>query len=427
MRVAVIGAGIIGVTTAYELACEGLDVTVYEQHASVAAESSFANAGVLAPGYVTPWAAPGMPWKVMRQLFSRHAAVRLGGIGVLAQTPWLWHWWRSCARDVHQRNRATMQRLAHYSRAHQIALTKELHLEYEQAPGYLVLLRSAREVQLAQFGLRLLDELGVAHTLVDAERARAIEPGLNPGTELAAALHLPQDGVGNCRQFAHLIKARAQQLGVQFRFDHHVQRIVPGPRPTVALELPRHDGDTRIEAPPPFDAIVVCAGHLAASLLTPLGVRLPLAPIHGYSITAPLRQREGYSDAAPRAGLMDERYKVAITRLGQRIRVAGGAELGGRPGTHNKAALRTLYQVLEDWFPGAAVTSKAQHWKGTRPMLPDGPPVIGPSGSAGVWLNAGHGSSGWVLACGSARLVADMVTRRTSAIDAQGLALSRLQ
>ena len=273
----------------------------------------------------------------------------------------------------------------------------------------------------------LLDELGVAHTLVDAERARAIEPGLNPDTELAAALHLPQDGVGNCRQFAHLIKARAQQLGVQFRFDHHVQRIVPGPRPTVALELPRHDGDTRIEAPPPFDAIVICAGHLAASLLTPLGVHLPLAPIHGYSITAPLRQREGYSDAAPRAGLMDERYKVAITRLGQRIRVAGGAELGGRPGTYNKAALRTLYQVLEDWFPGAAVTSKAQHWKGTRPMLPDGPPVIGPSGSAGVWLNAGHGSSGWVLACGSARLVADMVTRRTSAIDAQGLALSRLQ
>ena len=176
-----------------------------------------------------------------------------------------------------------------------------------------------------------------------------------------------------------------------------------------------------------FDGVVICAGVQANALLKGIGLRLPLAAVHGYSVTAPIRHVDGLPPPGPRSALMDERYKVAITRLGQRIRVAGGAELGGRPGTHNKAALRTLYQVLEDWFPGAAVTSKAQHWKGTRPMLPDGPPVIGPSGSAGVWLNAGHGSSGWVLACGSARLVADMVTRRTSAIDAQGLALSRLQ
>lgn len=427
MRIAVIGAGIVGVTTAYELACDGHEVIVYERHSSVAAETSFANAGVLAPGYVTPWAAPGMPWKVMRQLFSTHAAVRFGGWNALAQAPWLWRWWRSCARAAHQANRSTLQRLAHYSRERQLELTKTLQLEYEQRQGYLVLLRKARDVARAHAGLRLLGELGVAHTLVDAEQARKIEPALNPDTALAAAIHLPQDGVGNCRQFAHLLKAQAQQHGALFRFEHQVRRIVPGPRPTLEFDLPGHEGDTRIEAPPAFDAIVVCAGHQAATLLTPLHVRVPLAPIYGYSITAPVRHLETHPDMAPRAGLMDETYKVAITRLGQRVRVAGSAEIGGHAKVHNQAVLRTLYRVLDDWFPGAAVTSQAQAWKGARPMLPDGPPVIGASGAAGLWLNLGHGSSGWALSCGSARLLADLVSGRAPAIDAAGLDLARLR
>jgi D-amino-acid dehydrogenase len=425
LRVAIVGAGIVGVTTAYELARDGHEVIVYEQHSSVAAETSFANAGVLAPGYVTPWAAPGMPWKVARQLMRQHAAVRLGGWNAIGQLPWAWRWWRSCGRSLHQTRRATMQALAHYSRERQQALTQELHLGYEQRQGYLVLLREKRDVQAAQAGLRLLGELGVAHALVDAERARQIEPALNPAMGLAAAIHLPQDGVGNCRQFAHLLKAQALQHGALFRFEHVVRRIVPGARPTLAFELPAHEGDTRIEAPPAFDAIVVCAGHRAASLLAPLRVRLPLAPIYGYSITAPLRHLEAHADIAPRSGLMDETYKVAITRLGQRVRVAGLAEIGGQAKVHNEAALRTLYKVLDDWFPGSAVTARAQAWKGARPMLPDGPPIVGASGSPGVWLNLGHGSSGWALACGSARLLADLVEGRKPAIEPAGLQLSR--
>ena len=426
MRIAIIGAGIVGVTTAYELASDGHEVIVYERHSAVAGETSFANAGVLAPGYVTPWAAPGMPWKVMRHIFSRHAPVRFGGWNALTQLPWMWRWWRACSRPVHNANRATLQRLAHFSRERQAGLSTSLRLDYEQSQGYLVLLRTARDAAMARAGVQLLTELGVTHELVDASRARQIEPGLHAATPLAAAIHLPQDGVGNCRQFAHLMKAHAQQRGALFRFEHRVKLIVPGDRPSLEMELMRQEGDTQLEPPPPFDAIIVCAGHQSPALLAPLGVRVPMAPIYGYSVTAPLRHVEGHADIAPRAGLMDEKYKVAITRLGQRIRVAGTAEIGGRHKVHNEAALRTLYRVLEDWFPGAAVMSKAQPWKGARPMLPDGPPLIGVSAAPGVWLNLGHGSCGWALSCGSARVIADLVAGRTPAIDVQGLSLARL-
>lgn len=426
MRVAVIGAGIVGVTTAYELACDDHEVIVYERHGAVAAETSFANAGVLAPGYVTPWAAPGMPWKVLRQLFDRHAAVRFGGWNAIARLPWLWRWWRACRPEVHLANRSAMQSLARYSRERQLEMSTRLRLDYEQADGYMVLLRGAREAAMAQAGSKLLTELGIAHQWMEGTRARQLEPGLNPATPLEAAIHLPQDGVGNCRQFAHLLKAQAQARGVDFRFDHHVRRITPGAHVALSFDRQRHDGDTLVEPPRPFDAVVVCAGLDSARLLAPLTLHLPLAPVYGYSVTAPLRHLESYPDLGPRSALMDEKYKVAISRLGQRIRVAGSAEIGGSSGQINEAALRTLYRVLDDWFPGAAQVAQAQPWKGARPMLPDGPPVIGASGLPGVWLNLGHGSSGWALSCGSARVLADQLLGRKPAIDAQRLALSRL-
>jgi D-amino-acid dehydrogenase len=418
MRIAVVGAGIVGVTTAYELAAEGHEVVVLERRGSVAAETSFANAGVIAPGYVTPWAAPGMPLKVMRQFFGSHAAIRLAGLSTLRELPWMWRWWRACRPRVYGVNRPAMQRLARFSRERLLELTRTLRLDYEQQPGYLVLLRGPRELRQAQAGLALLRDQGVAHELVDAARARHIEPSLHPATPLEAAVHLPQDGVGNCRQFAHLIKGEAQRLGARFRFDTTVRRVHAGSRP--ALELV--DGE-RLEA----DAVVVCAGVDAATLLAPLGVKLPLAPVYGYSITAPLRAVDGGDQVGPRAALMDERYKVAISRLGQRVRVAGSAELGGRLDQLREAPLATLYKVLDDWFPGAALTREAQAWKGARPMLPDGPPVLGASGVPGVWLNLGHGSSGWALACGSARVVADQIAARPAAIDLTALEISRLR
>lgn len=418
MRVAIIGAGIVGVTTAFELAALGIEVTVFERRGSVAAETSFAIAGVVAPGYVAPWAAPGMPWTVLSHLMRRHAPVRFGGWGALGQLPWLWRWWRACRPQVHAANRAAMQRLAHFSRERLLELTRTLRLDYEQMPGFLVLLRTQRELALAQPGLALLRELGLRHDVVDAARCRLIEPALNQDTPLQAAIHLPQDGVGNCRHFAHLLKAEAQRLGARFRFDVDVRTVTTGTAP----ELTTGDGRTHA-----FDAVVVCAGVQANALLASIGIKLPLAPVHGYSVTAPLRHVDGHPHLGPRAAVMDEKYKVAITRLGQRVRVAGGAEIGGRLDRLDPAPLRTLYRVLDDWFPGAALTREAQHWKGARPMLPDGPPVLGESGAHGIWLNLGHGASGWALACGSARVLAERIAGREAPLDMTGLTAARLR
>ncbi len=420
MRIALIGAGIIGVTTAYELSADGHEVTVFERRSAVAAEASFANAGVLAPGYVTPWAAPGMRWKVFSQLFDRHAAVRFAGLSTLAQLPWIWRWWRACRPAVYRRNRAAMQALAHYSRQRMQELTRTLSLDFEQSQGYLVLLRSPRERARAEAGVALLREMGVSHEMVDADRARSIEPGLNPQTPLAGAIHLAQDGAGNCRHFAHLLKAEAQRLGAQFRFDHEVRQLEPGSRPRLAWRQAAQFGNAE------FDAAVVCAGVQANRVLGGCGLTLPLAAVHGYSITAPLRHFETAS-VGPRSAVMDERFKVAVTRFGQRVRVAGSAELGGSLTSTNAAAIATLYRVLDDWFPGAAQLRDTQVWKGARPMLPDGPPVLGESGAPGVWLNLGHGSSGWALSCGSARVLADRIAGRTATIDLANLGVDRLR
>lgn len=425
MRVAVVGAGIVGVTTAQALLEDGHDVTVYERLGSVATEASFANAGFLAPGYVTPWSAPGMLRKVLGQLFSADAAVRMAGMPAPALVSWLWRWWRACDAATYAANRAAMFALARDSLARTQALAKAHSIEHERGLGVLVLLRADPEVAQVRAGLALLAELDVNFHLVDAEACRRIEPALEPATPLMAGIHLPDAEVGNCRQFALQLKTQQQQAGVEFRLLHDVTRIDSGDGVTVHSRKVPSDADTSLGGAhgatdigprsERFDAAVVCAANGAPALVPSL--RLPLQPIHGYSITLPVRHHEAYPDMGPRSGLMDERYKVAIARLGDRVRVAGSAELGGTATTLREAPLATLYRVLQDWFPSATRQAQAQTWKGARPMLPDGPPAIGASDVPGVWINAGHGSSGWALACGSARLVADLLAGRACAVD----------
>lgn len=424
MRIAVIGAGIIGVTTAYELAADGHAVSVLEQRQAVATESSFANAGVVAPGYVSPWAAPWMPVKVLAGLFSSHSAVRFGS-GVLGSPVWMSRYLWACRKKTHQANRRRMQRLAMYSRERLDALTLVHGLEYEQQRGYMVLLRNAQDLARAQRGLPLLTELGVAHEILDPAAARLREPGLVETAPLHAALSLPGDLVGNCRQFAHVLKARAVAMGVQFRFGTHVTRISQSHGG--GLYWRDADDDSATPQAEAFDAIVLCTGQVPEGIARKLGIKLPVMPVYGYSLTAPVRHREGEPDPGPRSGIMDERFKVSISRLGQRIRVAGIAEIGTSPDVMRDGPLHTLYKVLGDWFEGAADFSKVQHWKGARPMLPDGPPVIGPSGRDKLWLNLGHGSSGWALSCGSARVLADQLCGRHPDIDIEGLGIGRLR
>jgi D-amino-acid dehydrogenase len=415
MKIAIVGAGIIGVTTAWELACDGHEVDVFERRGAAAEESSFANAGVVAPGYVSPWAAPGMRAKVLRSMFSTHGAVKLRWPVSRRDLGWISRWQRACKLETYLANRARMQRLAFYSRSRLHEVTEACELSYERSDGYLVLLRSKRETKMAQAGLELLRSAGTRFREIDADEARKIEPALSTETALAGAIHLPDDEVGNCRQFALLLKREAEALGANFHFNCDLAPL----RRAAPTEIALASGSEGHR----FDAVVVCAGLDSASFLAPLGLQIPLAPVYGHSVSANIREPLN----APRSAVMDERYKVAISRLGLRVRVAGSAELGGAPGTINAASLQTLYKVLQDWFPGAvSLQSGVQQWKGARPMLPDGPPILGASGIPGVWLNLGHGSSGWALSCGSARVLADLMGGRDAGIDLEGLGIERL-
>lgn len=416
MKIAVIGAGIIGVTTAYELACDGHEVTVLERRGAAAEETSFANAGIVAPGYVTPWAAPGMPRKVLKHLFSSHAPVKLGLPLSTRELAWMWQWYRACKLDTYLTNRTHLQRLAFYSRERLHQITADLKLDYERSDGCMVLLRSEQDSKGMQPGLQLLREAGIAFKEIDASAARKIENALNTETDFFGAIYLPDDEVGNSRQFALLLKNEAQRMGVKFSFNTTVTQIQSTAGVTLAIA----------DEPQPrqYDAAVLCAGLDSARLLDPLGLKIPLAAVYGYSVTATIREPLN----APRSAVVDERYKVTISRLGNRVRVAGCAELGGSPDKKNTRVLQTLYKVLHDWFPGAAhLSNGVQEWKGARPMLPDGPPILGASGIPGLWLNLGHGSSGWALSCGSARILADQLKGKPPALDVTGLGVKRLR
>jgi D-amino-acid dehydrogenase len=423
MRVAVIGAGIIGVTTAFELAVDGHQVTVFERRAAVAEETSFANAGLIAPGYVTPWAAPGMPGKVARHLLGKHAPVRISLPLSREEIDWMRQWYRACEMPAYAANRSRMQALAFYSRTRMRDISEHFQLEYDRSMGCMVLLRGEKDRKLAEPGLQVLRDGGVPFKELAPEEARAVEPALNPDTPFVGAIHLPDDEVGNCRQFALLLKNEAQASGVNFEFNTAVEPLNPASPGLLQVWLLGADAPTQRQ----FDAVMVCSGVDSAALLRPLGIDIPLAAVYGYSVSAAIREPLN----APRSAVMDERYKVAITRLGQRVRVSGSAEIGGSPEKKRASSLQTLYKVLHDWFPGAAAMagtrSGVQEWKGARAMLPDGPPLLGATGVPGVWMNLGHGSSGWALSCGSARVVADLMAGHTPEVDVEGLGIERLQ
>ena len=416
MKVAVIGAGVVGVSTAYELAADGHQVTVFERRSAAAEEASFANAGLLTLGTALPGPPSGMLATVVQGLFSRNAPVQLGWGLTGSELAWLWKQRRAQQPSAYLAHHARLQRLAGYSAERLQTLTHQLHLDYDRSEGSLLLLRTAKELAQAQPGLQWLREAGVAWQQLDAEAARRHEPALNADTPLAAAIHLPGDAVGNCRQFTMLLKPQAQQLGVQFEFNCTVARIEPAQAATIFI--------ANESAPRRFDAVVVCAGLASAALLRPLGLQIPLAAVAGYSLSAAIREPLN----APVSAVVDGQHQISIARMGQRVRVAGGITMGSRPDTKNPATIARLYKVLYDWFPGAAqLASNVQIWKGARPTLPDGTPLIGPSGLPGVWLNLGHGSYGWALASGSARATADLVAGRVPEVDMDGLGLERLR
>ena len=423
MHVIIIGAGAIGVCSAWYLRQAGFEVTVLERRGAPAQEASFGNAGVIAPGYVAPWAAPGMPGKIVRSLFQHASPVVFRPSADPAMWRWIVRWLRECNPESYRTNKLRMQRVAFYSRTCLHELRSALEIEYEQSRGYLQLFRTQRDLDLASPALALLRENNVPHQLIDAAGCRRIEPGLTDDTPLAGGLHLPEDESGNCPIFVRRLHQHAEAAGVQFRFQTEVARL----RRTdgrLTVELAALGGRARevLDA----DCVLLAAGVGSETLLRPLGLRLPLYPVKGYSATVMVTDEL----QAPLGALMDESYKVAITRMGNRLRVAGTAELGSRKLDLRPAALQTLIKVARDWFPVAGHYNAATLWAGARPMLPDGPPLIGATRVPGLFLNLGHGSTGWAMSCGSGKIAADQIAASAGqgdgpAIDMDGLTPER--
>ncbi len=434
MRIAVIGAGIAGITTAYELGRDGHDVVVFEQRESVAEEASFAHAGLLAAGLVSPAAAPGLRRWLFRGLWRHEAALRWNLSTDWSQYEWLWRWWRASQKPQTDDVRV-MSTLAQLSQRRQATLVRELGLNHEQCRGVLVLLRSDEELKAAHQHAQLLRELGHAVEEISTGRCQEIEPGLGRQAALVGGLHLADDGVGNCREFAHQLRDIAvRRHGVRFRFGVTVRRLQSGPdgleldtlasgrRSRSAHAAPDDFAATELlpdHTEQPFNAVVICTGAAAPTLAAQAGMRLPLRPVWGHAVTFALRE----DGAALRSAVVDASAGVTLTRLGRRLRVTGGFELGQARlpttahSTEREATLAPLYDAVDRWFPYAVERQSAQIWRGARPMLPEGPPIVGAAPQAGVWLNLGHGAHGWTLACGSARQLAEQMADRPCPID----------
>jgi D-amino-acid dehydrogenase len=415
MRVLVLGAGVIGTTCAYYLSRAGHEVTVVDRQPGPALETSFANAGGVCPSFAGPWAAPGMPLKVMRWLFARHAPLMLRPRIDVAQWRWLAAFLRNCTAERFARNKARMQRVAHYSKTCLVALREETGITYDHgAGGVLQIFRTDEELEGGHRAARVLQSFGVPHRLVDAGEAKLIEPALANTVPLSGGLHLPADETGDCHIFTRKLADLLQQRGVAFRFNTRVRQLV--------VNGGRLDGVVTDQDTLHADAIVVALASDAPFLLRPLGIDLPIYPVKGYSVTLPIDR----DDAAPRSSVMDEHSKVMITRLGSRIRAAGVAEVAGYDRTVARRSCEMVEKTAREMFPAAASNGRAEHWAGLRPMTPDGPPYLGRTPVVNLMLNVGQGSNGWTQACGCGRIVADIVSGRQPEIDLEGLGVDRL-
>jgi D-amino-acid dehydrogenase len=418
MRVMVLGAGVIGTSCAYYLAKAGHDVIVLDRQSGPALETSFANAGGICPGFAGPWAAPGMPRKVARWLFRSHAPFVLRPRLDPQQWRWLIRFLRNCNAERFARNKARMQRIAHYSKACLRELREETGIAFDHGTGgVLQLFRTEEELAGAERSAHVLARFGVAHRILDGEGVFAVEPALRAAAvKPAGGLHLPDDETGDCHKFTQVLAELLRRRGVAFKFNTTANRLL--------LDGTRIAGIMTGSGAVDADAYVVALGSEAARILRPLGIDLPIYPVKGYSITVDIDARV----PAPRSSVMDEHYKVMITRLGTRLRAAGIAEIGGFDVSIRPAGPATVLRSLRELFPQAAVASGAsasKAWAGLRPMTPDGPPYLGPTRIANLFVNLGQGSNGWTQACGCGRVVADIVSGRRPEIDLEGFGVER--
>lgn len=411
MKVLVLGAGIVGVTSAWYLHKAGHEVVVIDQNLGPALGASFGNAGGVCPSFAGPWAAPGMPFKALKWMFQTSAPLKIRPDFDLAQWRWLLQFVANCRVAPFTENKKTMQRVAHYSLSCLQALRAETGISYaNQSAGVLQLFQTDEEYDYGAICADLLDAEDIPNSLVDPAEVCEIEPALkNARTPFRGGLHMPKDETGDCHLFCNALTAMLQARDVTFRFDTAIRKIVSDGGDIAFVDTNR--GQFKA------DSYVVALGARVAKLLQPLGIRLPVYPVKGYSITGTIVD----ADNAPRSSVMDEHSKIMFTRLGDRLRVAGVAEIAGFDDTLRSSAFENVLHRTNELFPGAINAADCKRWTGFRPMTPDGPPRLGQTRYGNLYLNAGHGSNGWTQACGTSKIVADLISGRTPEIDTNGL------
>ncbi|UMM09826.1 D-amino acid dehydrogenase [Gluconobacter frateurii] len=415
MKIIVMGAGVIGVTTAWYLAQEGHEVEVIDRQPGVGLETSFANAGQVSPGYSTPWAMPGLPFKVAKWMMSKHSPLIIRPRVDTAMFRFMGELLANCSEKAYDINKSRMLRIAEYARDKIDALRDETGITYDgDQKGLIQLFRTDAQVEHAAEDMRLLAESGIDHQLLNVDEIIAHEPGLaHARHRLRGGLRLPGDQTGDAHLFTRRLAAMAEQKGVKFRLGTNIEAI----EATSDSILSIRTSAGRLKA----DAYVLALGSYSPRLMKPLELRLPIYPVKGYSLTMPITDES----RAPVSTVNDETYKVAITRLGDRIRIGGTAELTGFSLRLSPDRRETLELSFNEMYGGGDL-SAARYWTGLRPCTPDGTPIVGPAPRyENLWLNTGHGTLGWTMAAGSGQIVADQISGRQTAIPSLDLSLDR--
>ncbi|WP_436892828.1 D-amino acid dehydrogenase [Siccibacter turicensis] len=415
MRVVVLGSGVVGVTTAWYLRQAGHDVTVVDRADGSAMETSAANAGQISPGYAAPWAAPGVPLKAIKWMFQRHAPLAIGLDGSAFQLRWMWQMLRNCDMRHYQENKGRMVRLAEYSRDCLKTLRSETGIQYEgRQGGTLQLFRTAQQYENAAKDITVLEEAGVPWQLLESHRLAEAEPALAAvANKLTGGLRLPNDETGDCQLFTQRLAKMAEEAGVVFRYNTPVERLLYEGQNIYGVKCANNEV---IKA----DGYVMAFGSYSTAMLKGI-VDIPVYPLKGYSLTIPIADENG----APVSTVLDETYKIAITRFDNRIRVGGMAEIVGFNTALLQPRRETLEMVVRDLYPRGGHIEQATFWTGLRPMTPDGTPIVGRTPYKNLWLNTGHGTLGWTMACGSGQLLSDVISGRTPAIPFEDLSVAR--
>ncbi len=414
MKIIILGAGVVGVSSAYFLAKQGHDVTVLERLEGPALETSFANAGQISYGYSSPWAAPGVPLKAVKWMFAEHPPLTIRPDGTLFQLQWIYQMWRNCSARRYAINKERMLRLSNYSSECLKALRDDIGVQYEgRSQGTLQVFRTQKQMDAVDQDIRVLRDAGIPFELLTRSELSKAEPALARSQgKLVGGLRLPEDETGDCNLFTQRLAEEAVKLGVEFRYGVDVRRIDVNASGVSGIQC-----DQEVLT---ADAYVVALGAWSTRMLRG-ALKLPVYPLKGYSITVPIADEA----CAPVSTLLDETYKIAVTRFDQRIRVGGMAEILGFDKTLNDKRRKTLEMVLNDLFPGSYASHDVSFWTGLRPKTPDSTPIVGATPIPGLYLNTGHGTLGWTMACGSGRLIADVVSGKPTDIRSDDLSVHR--